>query len=159
MHNVRRYADVVAGLEGLMWLGLGWSISLSVYQGSSEPTLAAVLLIGTVTFFSWVHRPLRFLLRRYHVRKRRTDMWVHLLALPLLLAMALYLIFDAIFGGAWLPPKMLVVNVLASAGWLTFMVTLFIRFLIHGVKNNGFKNSSAKNNSSKSNGSQDNSTS
>lgn len=154
MHNVRRYADVVAGLEGLMWLGLGWSISLSVYQGSSEPTLAAVLLIGTVTFFSWVHRPLRFLLRRYHVRKRRTDMWVHLLALPLLLAMALYLIFDAIFGGAWLPPKMLVVNVLASAGWLTFMVTLFIRFLIHGVKN-----SSAKSNSSKSNGSQDNSTS
>lgn len=154
MHNVRRYADVVAGLEGLMWLGLGWSISLSVYQGSSEPTLAAVLLIGTVTFFSWVHRPLRFLLRRYHVRKRRTDMWVHLLALPLLLAMALYLIFDAIFGGAWLPPKMLVVNVLASAGWLTFMVTLFIRFLIHGVKN-----SSAKSNSSKSNDSQDNSTS
>jgi hypothetical protein len=29
---------------------------------------------------------------------------------------------------------MLVVNVLASAGWLTFMMTLFIRFVIHGVK-------------------------
>lgn len=147
MHNVRRYADVVAGLEGLMWLSLGWSISLSTYQGSSEPTLAAVLLIGTVTFFSWVHRPLRFLLRRYHVRKRRTDMWVHLLALPLLLAMALYMFFDAILGGAWLPQKMLVVNVLASAGWLTFMVTLFIKFLIHGFKSNNFKSNSSKNNS------------
>lgn len=141
MHNVRRYADVVAGLEGLMWLSLGWSISLSVYRGSSESTLAALLLIGTVTFFSWVHRPLRFLLRRYHVRKRRTDMWVHLLALPLVLSMALYLMLEAMLGEAWLPPKMLVVNVLASAGWLTFMVTLFIKYLIHGVKSHGAKNS------------------
>lgn len=154
MHNIRRYADVVAGLEGLMWLSLGWSISLSVYQGSSEPTLAALLLIGTITFFSWVHRPLRFLLRRYHVRKRRTDMWVHLLALPLLLTMALYLMLEAVLSESWLPPKMLIVNVLASAGWLTFMMTLFIKFVIHGVKNNG-----SKSNSPKSNGSQDNSTS
>lgn len=147
MHNVRRSADVVAGLEGLMWLGLGWSISLSAYKGSSEATLAAVLLISTVTFFSWVHRPLRFLLRRYHVRKRRTDMWVHLLALPLLLAMALYLMLEAILGSAWLPPKMLIVNVLASAGWLTFMLTLFIKYLIHGFKSNGAKSNSSKNNS------------
>ncbi|GAA3899450.1 hypothetical protein GCM10022228_07460 [Halomonas cibimaris] len=134
MRNVRRAADIVAGLEGLMWLGLGWSISLSIYQGSNEPVLAAALLAGTVVLFSWVHRPLRFLLRRFRVRKRRTDMWMHLLALPLLLAMALYLMLDAVLGEAWLPPKMLLVNVLASAGWLTFLLTLFLKYVAHSLK-------------------------
>lgn len=137
MHNVRRFADVMAGLEGLMWLGLGWSISLSAWQARNEPVLAAVLLVATAILFSRIHRPLRFFLRRYHVRKRRTDMWLHLLALPLLLAMVLYLMLEALLGDAWLPPKMLLVNVLASAGWLTFVLTLFIKFLIHGLKGRG----------------------
>ncbi|MYL23999.1 hypothetical protein [Vreelandella massiliensis] len=135
MHNVRRYADVIASLEGLMWLALGWSITLSTFRGSTEPTLGAILLIATVVFFSWVHRPFRLLVRRYHVRKRRTDMWIHLLALPLLLAMFFYILLEALFGGAWLPPKMFAVNILASAGWLTFVVTLVVKFVIHSVKN------------------------
>ncbi|GAB2712005.1 hypothetical protein [Halomonas garicola] len=145
MQKVRRAADVVAGLEGLMWLGLGWSISLSAWLGRNEPILAAVLLAGTVMLFSWVHRPLRFLLRRFRVRKRRTDMWMHLLVLPLLLAMAFHLIIDAVLGDTWLPPKMLLVNVLASAGWLTFLLTLFIKYVIHDVKRKRARKHSAKN--------------
>ncbi|MGY4876748.1 hypothetical protein ACLUEY_02555 [Vreelandella aquamarina] len=134
MHNVRRYADVVASVEGLLWLALGWSVTLSVYRGSTEPTVGIILMIATVIFVSWFHRPLRLFLRRYHVRKRRTDMWIHLLALPLLLGMAAYMFLEALLGTAWLPPKMLAVNVLASAGWLTFVFTLVIKDMIHRVK-------------------------
>lgn len=84
--------------------------------------------------FSWAHRPFRCLLRRYHVRKRRTDMWIHLLALPLLIAMFFHIMIEGLLGSAWLPPKMLMVNIVATAGWLTYVVTLCIKFLIHRFK-------------------------
>ncbi|MEL7966503.1 hypothetical protein AAG587_09025 [Vreelandella neptunia] len=134
MQNVRRYADIIASLEGLMWLSLAWSISLSVHIGSTEPTLASLLVIGALVVFCWAHRPLRYLLRRYHIRKRRTDMWIHTLALPLLLAMFFHIMLEALLGSSWLPPKMLLFNILASAGWTTYVMTLLIKFIIHGFK-------------------------
>ena len=90
-----RYADIIASIEGLVWLGLAWSISISVHTGNTEPTLAALFIVGALVLFSWAHRPMRYLLCRYHIRKRRTDMWIHILALPLLLAM-----FFQIHGGS-----------------------------------------------------------
>ncbi|WKD26498.1 hypothetical protein NDQ72_10440 [Halomonas sp. KG2] len=134
MQNVRRYADIVASIEGLLWLGLAWSISFSMYFGSTEPTLAVLFVVGALVLFGWAHRPLRYLLKRYHVRKRRTDMWIHTLALPLLLAMFFHIMLEAVLGSAWLPPKILLFNLLASAGWLTFVMTLFIKYVIHNVK-------------------------
>ncbi|MCP1313801.1 MULTISPECIES: hypothetical protein [unclassified Halomonas] len=133
MQNVRRYADILTSIEGLMWLALAWSISVSMHKGSTEPTLAVLFVVGAVLLFSWAHKPLRYLLRRYHVRKRRTDMWIHTLALPLLLAMAAHILLEALLG-RWLPPKILVFNLLATAGWLTFVMTLFIKSVIHSVK-------------------------
>lgn len=134
MQNVRRYADIIASIEGLVWLGLAWSISISVHTGSTEPTLATLLIVGALVLFSWAHRPMRYLLRRYHIRKRRTDMWIHILALPLLLAMFFYIMVEATFGSAWLPPKMLLFNLMASAGWMTYVMTLFIKSVIHSLK-------------------------
>ncbi|PRY65659.1 hypothetical protein B0H98_102187 [Vreelandella songnenensis] len=134
MQNVRRYADITASIEGLVWLGLAWSISISVHTGSTEPTLATLFIVGALVLFSWAHRPMRYLLRRYHIRKRRTDMWIHILALPLLLAMFFHIMVEATFGSAWLPPKMLLFNLLASAGWMTYVMTLFIKFVIHSIK-------------------------
>ncbi|AZM95983.1 MULTISPECIES: hypothetical protein [Halomonadaceae] len=134
MQNVRRYADIIASIEGLLWLGLAWSISFSMYYGSTEPTLAVLFVVGALVLFGWAHRPMRYLLKRYHVRKRRTDMWIHTLALPLLLAMFFHIMLEAVLGSAWLPPKMLLFNLLASAGWLTFVMTLFIKYVIHNVK-------------------------
>ncbi|MDM7483162.1 MAG: hypothetical protein P3W96_014305 [Halomonas sp.] len=134
MQNVRRYADVIASIEGLVWLGLAWSISISMYQQSTEPTLAMLFVVGALLLFSWAHRPLRYLLMRYHIRKRRTDMWMHTLALPLLLAMFFHILLETLLGTVWLPPKILLFNLLASAGWLTFVMTLFIKFVIHSVK-------------------------
>ena len=77
MQNVRRYADFIASIEGLAWLGLAWSISISMHRQSTEPTLAMLFVVATLVLFSWAHRPMRYLLRRYHIRKRRTDMWIH----------------------------------------------------------------------------------
>lgn len=134
MQNVRRYADIIASAEGLMWLGLAWSISISMHKGSTEPTLAILFVVGALLLISWAHRPMRLLLRRYHIRKRRTDMWIHILALPLLLAMFFHIILEALLGSAWLPPKTLLFNLLASAGWMTYVMTLFIKFVIHSVK-------------------------
>ncbi|MFG6666528.1 hypothetical protein ACGK9R_05400 [Halomonas sp. HNIBRBA4712] len=134
MQNVRRYADILTSIEGLMWLTFSWSIWASVHRGSTEPTIAMLLVVGTLLLFSWAHKPMRFLLRRYHVRKRRTDMWIHTLALPLLLAMLLHILLETLLGSAWLPPKILVFNFLATAGWLTYVMTLFIKFIIHSVK-------------------------
>ncbi|QNI02973.1 hypothetical protein HXW73_08535 [Halomonas sp. SH5A2] len=134
MQKVRRNADIIASLEGLLWLALGWSVSFSAYYGSTEATITMMLIIATLAFFSWAHRPLRYLLRRYHVRKRRTDMWIHLLALPVLIAMFFHIMIEGLLGSAWLPPKMLVFNIVATAGWLTYVMTLFIKFLIHRFK-------------------------
>ena len=134
MQNVRRYADIIASIEGLVWLGLAWSISISVHTGSTEPTLATLFIVGALVLFSWAHRPMRYLLRRYHIRKRRTDMWIHILALPLLLAMFFHIMVEATFGSAWLPPKMLLFNLMASAGWMTYVMTLFIKSIIHSIK-------------------------
>ncbi|MFC7367870.1 MULTISPECIES: hypothetical protein [Vreelandella] len=134
MQNVRRYADIIASIEGLIWLGLAWSISISMFIGSTEPTLAALFIVGALVLISWAHRPMRYLLKRYHIRKRRTDMWIHTLALPLLLAMFFHIMLEALLGAAWLPPKILLFNLLASAGWMTFVMTLFIKFIFHSVK-------------------------
>lgn len=134
MQKVRRDADIIASLEGLLWLALAWSVSFSAYYGSIEATVTMLLIIATLAFFSWAHRPLRYLLRRYHVRKRRTDMWIHLLALPVLIAMFFHIMIEGLLGSAWLPPKMLVFNIVATAGWLTYVMTLFIKFLIHRFK-------------------------
>lgn len=134
MQNVRRYADIIASIEGLMWLGLAWSISISMYKNSTEPTVAMLFIVGALVLISWAHRPLRYLLQRYHIRKRRTDMWMHTLALPLLLAMFFHITLEAVLGSAWLPPKMLLFNFLATAGWLTYVMTLLIKFIVHTLK-------------------------
>lgn len=131
MPKVRHYADLVAILAGLMWLAVFWSVSASARIGSLEPTLAAVLALGSMILVSFVHRPIRVLLGRYHVRKRRTEMWMHILALPLTLAFLIAIVIETLFtplGGA---QKMLLFNVLATAGWGVFVLTLLIKWLIH----------------------------
>ncbi|MDR9439904.1 MAG: hypothetical protein RI841_10465 [Halomonas sp.] len=131
MPKVRHYADIVAILAGLMWLVLYWSVSISAHLGSIEPSLAALLMAGSLILISFVHRPIRVLLGRYHVRKRRTEMWMHILALPLVLAFLLAIIIDHLITPMNGEQKMLLFNVLATAGWLVFVFTLVIKLLIH----------------------------
>lgn len=134
MPKVRHYADLAATLAGLMWLVVYWSISLSAHLGNLEPTLAALLLLGTTVLVTFVHRPTRVLLRRYHVRKRRTEMWMHILALPLFIAFLFGVTFELIFTPLSGIQKLLLFNVVATAGWLVFIVTLLVKLGTHQVK-------------------------
>ncbi|QFU01536.1 hypothetical protein FIU83_07765 [Halomonas sp. THAF5a] len=134
MPKVRHYADIVAILAGLMWLVLYWSVSISAYLGSIEPSLAALLIVGSLILISFVHRPIRVLLGRYHVRKRRTEMWMHILALPLTLAFLLAIVIDHLITPMNGEQKMLLFNALATAGWLVFVVTLLVKLLIHLIQ-------------------------
>ncbi|MCK2183073.1 hypothetical protein [Halomonas getboli] len=134
MPKVRRYADLVAILAGLMWLLVYWSVSYSVYIDNIEPTLASLLMAGSLITISFVHRPIRVLLSRYHVRKRRTEMWMHILALPLGLAFLLAILIEHLITPLNGIQKMLLFNVLATAGWLVFIVTLAVKLLFHVFK-------------------------
>lgn len=131
MPKVRRYADLVAVLAGLAWLAVFWSISLSIRVGSLEPTMAALLLLATLVLVSFVHRPMRVLLRRYHVRKRRTEVWMYVLALPLTLAFLFGIAIEVLFLPLDGAQKMLLFNVFATAGWLVFVVTVLIKLALH----------------------------
>ncbi|MCL7939232.1 hypothetical protein M8009_02795 [Halomonas sp. ATCH28] len=134
MPKVRHYADIVAILAGFMWLVLYWSVSISAHLGSIEPSLAALLMVGSLILISFVHRPIRVLLGRYHVRKRRTEMWMHILALPLFLAFLLAIVIDHLITPMNGEQKMLLFNVLATAGWLVFVFTLLIKLLMHLIQ-------------------------
>ncbi|MDX5434498.1 MAG: hypothetical protein LPK20_13090, partial [Halomonas sp.] len=96
MPRVRHYADIVAILAGLMWVVFFWSISVSARMDSVEPTLAAILALGAMILVSFMHRPFRVHLSRYHVRKRRTEMWMHILALPMALALLLGMLIETL---------------------------------------------------------------
>jgi SNF family Na+-dependent transporter len=96
--------------------------------------MAALLIAGSLILISLVHRPIRVLLSRYHVRKRRTEMWMHILALPLGLAFLLAILIEHLITPVNGIQKMLLFNVLATAGWLVFIVTLVLKLLIHMLK-------------------------
>ncbi|MCE8001922.1 hypothetical protein [Billgrantia ethanolica] len=131
MPRVRHYADIVAILAGLMWIVFFWSISISARIGSVEPTLAALLALGAMILVSSVHRPFRVHLSRYHVRKRRTEMWMHILALPMALALLFGVFIENMLAPMSGEQKMLLFNVLATAGWVVYVMTLVIKFVHH----------------------------
>ncbi|MFB9145720.1 hypothetical protein ACFFU2_04170 [Halomonas alkalicola] len=144
MPKVRHYADLVTVLSGLSWLVVYWSISLTAQVGSIEPTLAALLMLGALVLVSFVHRPIRVLLRRYHVRKRRTEMWMHILALPLTLAFFFGIVIESMLAPLNGPQKMLLFNVFATAGWLVFVVTVLIKLAIHQLRRRNSGNGKAE---------------
>lgn len=135
MSRVRQSADIIAALEGAMWLALAWSVSFSIWQDSAMPTVGALTLVATVLVVSWGHRPMRITLRRFRVRRRRTEMQMHLFALPLLMA----LFFAVVVEGLLTMPlhgsqKMLMVNILASAGWVVFVLTQAFKSLLYTLR-------------------------
>ncbi len=134
MPKARHYADLVAVLTGLMWLVVFWSVSLSGQISSVEPIMAALLLLATLVLVSFVHRPTRVLMRRYHVRKRRTEMWMHILALPLTLAFLFGVVIEELFLPLDGLQKMLLFNVFATAGWLVFVVTVLLKLAMHATR-------------------------
>ncbi|WP_052384158.1 hypothetical protein [Litchfieldella xinjiangensis] len=134
MHVIRLSADLIALLEGLLWLALAWSVSFAIHQGSTLPLFGALSLVGTVLLVTWAHRPMRVMLSRYRIRKRRTEMWMHILALPLLLALFLAVVIEILLTPLSGTQKMLLFNVMASAGWVVFAITLILKQAVFSVK-------------------------
>jgi len=131
MLRVRHYADIIAILAGLMWILFYWSISVSARIDSIEPTLAALLALGAMILVSFLHRPFRVYLSRYHVRKRRTEMWMHILALPITLSLLVGMLIEILIAPMGGPQKLLLFNVLATAGWLVYVMTLVFKSFHH----------------------------
>lgn len=131
MSRVRHYADIIAILAGLMWVVFYWSVSISTHIGSVEPTLAELLALGAMILVSFLHRPFRIYLSRYHVRKRRTEMWMHILALPITLSLLLGMLIEILFTPLGGLQKLLLFNVLATAGWLVYVMTLVFKSIHH----------------------------
>lgn len=131
MLRVRHYADIIAILAGLMWILFYWSISVSALIDSIEPTLAALLAVGAMILVSFLHRPFRVYLSRYHVRKRRTEMWMHILALPITLSLLVGMLIETLIAPMGGPQKLLLFNVLATAGWLVYVMTLVFKSIHH----------------------------
>jgi hypothetical protein len=99
------------------------------------PTVAALTLVATILVVSWGHRPMRITLRRFRVRRRRTEMQMHLFALPLLMA----LFFAVVVEGLLATPlsgsqKMLMVNILATAAWVVFVLTQAFKSLLFTLR-------------------------
>lgn len=134
MRKARTSADIIALLEGVMWLTLAWSVTFSLSQGTMLPTLGALSLIGTVIVVTWGHRPMRLTLQRYRIRLRRTEMWMHILALPLLLSLLLAALIEAMLTPLSGYQKMLLFNVMATAGWVVFAITLVAKQAMVSVK-------------------------
>ncbi|WP_248730268.1 MULTISPECIES: hypothetical protein [Halomonadaceae] len=113
-----------------MWLILAWSISYSAARGVPLPTVATLSLVATFIFVAWAHRPFRITLQRYRIRRRRTEMLMHIVALPLLLAMLLGASTESLLFPLSGMQKMLLFNILATAGWLVFGITLIVKYLL-----------------------------
>ena len=131
MTRVRHYADIVAILAGLMWIVFYWSISVSAHIDSIEPALATLLVVGAMILVSFMHRPFRVHLSRYHVRKRRTEMWMHILALPMALSLLLGMVIEILIAPMGGTQKLLLFNVLATAGWVVYVLTLLFKSIHH----------------------------
>ena len=98
-------------------------------------TVAALTMVATILVVSWGHRPMRITLRRFRVRRRRTEMQMHLFALPLLMA----LFFAVVVEGLLATPlsgsqKMLMVNILATAAWVVFVLTQAFKSLLFTLR-------------------------
>nr|WP_163503376.1 hypothetical protein [Halomonas socia] len=134
MLAVRTSGDFVALLEGLMWLLLAWSASYSAAIGEPQPSVAMLSVSATLVFVCWAHRPFRLTLQRYRIRRRRTEMLMHIIALPLLLALFFGVMIESLLTPLSGQQKMLMYNVLATSGWLVFALTLLVKYLMFRLK-------------------------
>ena len=134
MLAVRTSGDFVALLEGAIWLLLAWSASYSAAIGEPLPSVAMLSIAATLVFVCWAHRPFRLTLQRYRIRRRRTEMLMHIIALPLLLALFFGVLIESLLTPLSGQQKMLMYNVLATSGWLVFALTLLIKYLLFRFK-------------------------
>ena len=130
MFKSRISADLIAILEGFIWLLLAWSISVTIWLESSLPFFFTSGIVIALVLIAWMHKPLRITMQRFRTRRRRTEMYMHLFSLPVILALLLTIIIETLFSMSLNGfHKTLLVNIMATSGWIFFILTLVIKQL------------------------------
>ncbi|MFC0268180.1 hypothetical protein [Kushneria aurantia] len=122
--------NTAALVEGAVWVGYAWSAQWTLTRGDSLVFLIASLLLlcGALTSLMW--RPMRLTLARYRARKRRTEMWMHILYPPLLLAPPLWWLLERLVGDLPAVQQWTLACLLMTTGWMVFLISVVIKQLI-----------------------------
>jgi cytochrome bd-type quinol oxidase subunit 2 len=85
----------------------------------------------------FVHRPTAIAMGRFRVRARRTEMWWHLLVIPMLLAIVIWTALESPLGGiddAYY--KLVLMASLSTAGWVVYCLTNLFKRVFQSFQNN-----------------------
>lgn len=124
------WPDSAALLEGALWVGYAWSIQWSLVHHQSLVFLLATLVVLICALATLMWQPLKLTLARYRVRKRRTEMWMHILYPPMLLAPPLWWLLERLVGNLPDAQQWTLACLLMTVGWLVFLISLLIKRLI-----------------------------
>ncbi|MEA3251541.1 MAG: hypothetical protein U9Q35_08200 [Pseudomonadota bacterium] len=130
-------ADLTGAGEGAFWLVVAW---LSVWGVLEDNlwfyglALGLTVLAGTVCF---VHRRTAIAMGRFRVRASRTEMWWHLLVIPMLLALVIWTVLESLLGGIDdARYKLLLMASLSTAGWVVYCLTNLFKRVFQSLQNN-----------------------
>ncbi|OHV08630.1 hypothetical protein [Kushneria phosphatilytica] len=125
-----RWYDTIAVSEGAFWVCYLWCAQWSLVNGQSTPFLPATIVMAAVILAIVSRRSMRLALRRFRVRKRRTEMLMHLMLPPLLLGPLIWWLLERLVGELPGAQRWTLAALLASAGWAVFVISVLIKRLI-----------------------------
>ncbi|MBZ9559130.1 MULTISPECIES: hypothetical protein [Modicisalibacter] len=130
-------ADLIGAGEGAFWLVITWLVTWGMMVHNDWLYLLAFglsVLAGGVCF---LHRRSAITMGRYRVRVGRTEMWWHLLVIPVLLALVIWTILESLFGGIDdARYKLVLLASLSTAGWVVYCLTNILKRVFQSFRNN-----------------------
>lgn len=130
-------ADLAGAGEGAFWLVVTWIAVWGVMEQSlwyCVLALGLTVLAGTVCF---VHRRTAIAMGRFRVRVSRTEMWWHLLVIPVLLAIVIWTALESLLGGIDdARYKLVLIASLSTAGWVVYCLTNLFKRVFQSFQNN-----------------------
>ncbi|RKR03291.1 hypothetical protein C7446_1812 [Kushneria sinocarnis] len=125
-----RWYDTIAVSEGAFWVCYLWCAQWSLVHGRSLPFLPATIVLAATLLVIMSRRSMRLALRRFRVRKRRTEMLMHLMLPPLLLGPLIWWLLERLVGELPGAQRWTLAALLATAGWAVFVISVLIKRLI-----------------------------
>ncbi|WP_158773692.1 hypothetical protein [Cobetia sp. L2A1] len=120
-------ADFIGAVEGAFWLLVTWSSFWLGFQQQPLWCLIPITLGSIAVAATFLHRPWALALSRYRVRLSRVEMLWHVLVIPSLLAMPLWMILERLFGAITPEYQLSLVAVLSLSGWCVYVLTQLVK--------------------------------
>lgn len=120
-------ADLIGAAEGAFWLSVTWSSYWLGYHGHPWWCLVPLLIGSLVVAATFLHRPWGIALSRYRVRLSRTEMLWHVLVIPILLAIPVWMLLESLLGPLDHDYQWMLVAVLSVSGWCVYLLTIAIK--------------------------------